>query len=1126
MLACAASLAQAQQAATTPAPAQPTQPKPAIQLEKAPAPESGEVVQMSPFEVVTDNKGYYSANSMSGTRFNTKIEDLASSLTVVTKEQMADFAMLDINDVFLYTASTEGTGTYTSYSVDRNGSVSDNVQLNPTQANRVRGIGSANISFGNIETMGRVPVDPTGIDSIEVSRGPNANVFGLGSPAGTVNQVPASANLQKDRSQVQFRVDSYSGYRTSLDVNRVLINGKLAFRATGVFQHEGFTRKPSGVNTSRYAGMFKYQPFRSTTITAGFSFYRMNGNRPNFSPPRDNITYWKSVGMPTWDPLTNSIHLGGATLGPYTASTYNGPDYFNNSFTGSNHSFLYIDQNGVGNWTMPSATNNVTLLSSSYGTNTSGAPVLRLMSASAGTGIVAGKPGNQPLFTTTPTVSDKAIYDYTSINLASVNRVMDRMYTSSFQIDQFLLNTPMQTLVAQVGFLREDSTRFSRNLIGIGNDNGQSGQLLVDVNERNLDGTINPYFLRTYIGTDQPRTTWEPAKWDTYRLQLAYRLDLSKEHGLLKYLGTHMLTGYNEYKYRVSKRYSYRDAMTDAHAWLPYGVPRGNQGSQLTVGAGTIAAPPFSRMYFRYYLGDNQGANVDYAPSDFSYGSYNFTWGGVGGVFNREPTTLGQAAVIDSTGGGSNSLTVLKTRGGVIQSNFLEGAVVTTFGLREDKVFVKNGITPVWLNPDGVTFNLDTIDHWLPTWKYNVGKTKTAGVVARPFRDLGFVRSLDQGSGGTSILGSLLKGLSFTLNKSDSFTPQDPKMNVYLQDLPNTTGTGKDYGFGLNLMDGKLVIRYNQYDNSQMNSRGGDASTIAQRILRTDVASTAAFLLQTQARNWTIAANPTWTTQQVEDQVDKEMGMPATQRTALMNAFNAGQIASTNDITAKGKELEINYNPTRYWTVSASGTDMQSINSNVSKDISDWIAQRMPIWTTVTDKTPGRGNPLWWNYNYGGSQTAAQNYLVFIQTPFSVVQQQDGKANNQMRRYAARVSTSFQLAAVNDSPLFRKLTVGGAFRWESKGGIGYYGVQQLPASITQLDASRPIYDKEHTYIDTFLGYKTRIYNNKVVATIRFNVRNVFEGGGLRPIGAYPDGTPHSYRIIDPRQFILTATFDL
>ena len=245
-----------------------------------------ETIVLSPFEVVDNNKGYYSANTMSGTRFNTKLDDLASSITVLTKTQMSDFAMLDINDVFLYVAGTEGTGTYTDFTLDRNGSISDNVQNNPTQANRVRGIAPANVSLGNIETMGRVPIDPISIDSLEVSRGPNANVFGLGNPSGTVNMVAASANLSRNKATTELRVDSYGGYRSSLDVNRVLLNRKLAVRASAVFQEEAFARKPSGVKTERYNGMIKYQPFKYTTISASVNYYHSYGNRPNSLPPK------------------------------------------------------------------------------------------------------------------------------------------------------------------------------------------------------------------------------------------------------------------------------------------------------------------------------------------------------------------------------------------------------------------------------------------------------------------------------------------------------------------------------------------------------------------------------------------------------------------------------------------------------------------------------------------------------------------------------------------------------------------------------------------------------------------------------------------------------------------------
>ena len=144
-----------------------------IPVETAPAPSAtgDQVIALSPFEVISENKGYFSANSMSGTRMNSKIEDLGQSITVMTKEQMVDFAMLDINDVFDHMASTEGTGSYSQFDTDRTGAVVDQVSLNPNNANRVRGIGNANIAFNNIATTGRVPVDPLWMDSLELSRG-------------------------------------------------------------------------------------------------------------------------------------------------------------------------------------------------------------------------------------------------------------------------------------------------------------------------------------------------------------------------------------------------------------------------------------------------------------------------------------------------------------------------------------------------------------------------------------------------------------------------------------------------------------------------------------------------------------------------------------------------------------------------------------------------------------------------------------------------------------------------------------------------------------------------------------------------------------------------------------------
>src|SRR5262249_40231205 len=137
------------------------------------------------------------------------------------------------------------------------------------------------------------------------------------------------------------------GYRTSLDINRVLKPGMLGLRVNGAFQHDAYTRKPSGQNTVRYDGMVRFQPFKKTRINASYLFYRLNGNRPNASPPRDSVSYWIANGRPTWDPVAQVVHVNGQTLGPFANENAPFPDYFNRSFTGSGRFYAYVGTNGL-----------------------------------------------------------------------------------------------------------------------------------------------------------------------------------------------------------------------------------------------------------------------------------------------------------------------------------------------------------------------------------------------------------------------------------------------------------------------------------------------------------------------------------------------------------------------------------------------------------------------------------------------------------------------------------------------------------------------------------------------------------------------------------------------------------
>jgi hypothetical protein len=365
-----------------------------------------------------------------------------------------------------------------------------------------------------------------------------------------------------------------------------------------------------------------------------------------------------------------------------------------------------------------------------------------------------------------------------------------------------------------------------------------------------------------------------------------------------------------------------------------------------------------------------------------------------------------------------------------------------------------------------------------------------------------------------------------------------------LNQLPNQTGRGEDYGLWLNLFSGKLVVRLNRYENSQLNVRDGDANTIAQRVLRLDgIIAADRYRLYQRATDWYTLTQPGWTAQQVESAVFSQMHITRDQFYALQEAGNAGTLGATNDILAQGTEIEINYNPTRHWTISANMEEKKAMNANISTTIQQWVDERMPVWTKIVDpnsdpaltlgttETAGwvdAANPshLWWLHNYGGSQTPQQNFAVNVEAPWSIIRETANKPRPQIRRYAFRLSTNFQLAGITENRVLKNVAIGGAVRWEDKAAIGYYGVETYPAVVTRLDPNRPIWDGTHAYFDAFVSYKTRLFSDKVAATFRLNGRNLQEGGRLQAVGAFPNGEIHSARIVDPRQFIFSASFDL
>ena len=122
--------------------------------------EDDEVVELSPFEIVsTQDKGYAASSSLAGSRLKTDLRDVASAISVVTPEFLRDTGSTNLRDVLVYTTSTEVNGIGGNF---YGGNADDNafrnqMLANPQSGTRVRGLNTADLTRNFFVTS--IPMD-------------------------------------------------------------------------------------------------------------------------------------------------------------------------------------------------------------------------------------------------------------------------------------------------------------------------------------------------------------------------------------------------------------------------------------------------------------------------------------------------------------------------------------------------------------------------------------------------------------------------------------------------------------------------------------------------------------------------------------------------------------------------------------------------------------------------------------------------------------------------------------------------------------------------------------------------------------------------------------------------------
>jgi hypothetical protein len=291
-----------------------------LQAQTAPAPTSAttpkddEVLVLSPFEVkaTSDSNAYTADSTLAGNRLSTRLRDIGSSLTVVTSQFLLDTGATDNTSLLQRLGGTEVGGVNGNFASAGSGSSATLLTedtIRPTEGTRIRGLAAADNARDFF--ISDIPWDSYNVDRIDISRGPNAILFGEGSPAGIINATSKGASFINS-GNIDLRLGSWGSTRESLDINQVIVPGQVAVRLDLLNDHKKYEQKPAYSKDQRISGALRIEPAflnkngNRTIFKANFESGRVNSNNPRALPPTDHITPWfdpKALVYPI-DPAT------------------------------------------------------------------------------------------------------------------------------------------------------------------------------------------------------------------------------------------------------------------------------------------------------------------------------------------------------------------------------------------------------------------------------------------------------------------------------------------------------------------------------------------------------------------------------------------------------------------------------------------------------------------------------------------------------------------------------------------------------------------------------------------------------------------------------------------------------
>jgi hypothetical protein len=833
-----------------------------------------EVVVLSPFVVsaADASDGYQVKDTLGGTRVRTDMSDVASAISVVSKKLLEDTGITNAQGLLVYTTNTEVAGLNGNFSgVSSRGTgvqgTAENGRLsNPNSINRSRGLtpmdNTRNYFISNI------PWDSFNIDRVDISRGPNSFLFGVGSPSGIQNY-STNEGVFKDKGALELRYGSFGSSRESVDFNKVLLADELAVRIDLLNDDTKFQQKPAFSHTDRAYGALRYDPkfmnggSAHTTIKVNAEGGRVRSNNPRELPPLDYITgyYDGIVNKAGYDPFAYAGKLAQNQY-PGLSAWVQGVDihyvwpgpgaaYWYDATTGANVNRMTTLNGANSNGTKTLANGVLSSMPQAFSMYTSGfanyakAQDYRYIQAN---GTDAGSPWvgaySGSVTYTDKSLTDSSIFDFYNKLIDGDNkREWQNWNTFNASVDQSFFN----------GRLSFQGV-YDHQEFDYGNEGLLSGYMApyisVDLNayEVVLPGTmsgsvVNPNEGRPFIASDFGASN-NRTRYVRDNMQLLANGEirasdfLNAQSTLAKIIGTHSFTGLvGDYQVDMDTRtwtmyatdVAFANAMGNAAglissnraiSWVDYlgsslvgtttasGLNLSNMANTITPTSGTISH--FDNTWTAASSVDPLAAWTN--PNDPT-GTYqqNDNPANYKGWTTIPVTVLNSKDNInDLYESGTKSHQDLESVAFMYQGKMFDDMLIPMFGWRKDKVKYSYANAPLDSGTSVASMNYDI--------------TEDPVIMDTQSRSMGVTLHLPK-----SLRGKLPLGSDLSLHYFHGANGTPAVRYAYDGSLiANESGKTDDYGFQLDTFNGKVTIRFTMFKTIDQNAAatGGAADPL------------------------------------------------------------------------------------------------------------------------------------------------------------------------------------------------------------------------------------------------------------------------------------------------------------